>query len=100
MENFLENLKEKIEKIDFNDILADNARLSLAEYYVHDDFDEELDFTKEVLENPFGPVIKNNEEGIYNFNEEKNLTNLDFGIRGMEEDISSIPINGKNTGSG
>ena len=95
-ENFLENLKEKIEKIDFNDILADNARLSLAEYYVHDDFDEELDFTKEVLENPFGPVVKNNEEGIYNFNEEKNLSNLDFGIRGMEEDISSIPINGKN----
>ena len=57
-ENFLENIKQKIEKIEFNDKLANNARLSLAEYYEHDDFIEESNFSGEELENPFGPVIK------------------------------------------
>ena len=92
---FLENLKEKIEQIDFNDKLADNARLSLAEYYEHNDFDEGFDFTQGEIDNPFGPAIKENEEKMISFNEDKNLVNSKIG-KVMEEDISSIPFNEKN----
>ena len=94
-ENFLEKLKEKIKSIDFEDKLADSARLSLAEYYEHNDFDEGFEFTQGEIENPFGPMIKDNEESKYNFNGEKNLINSGIG-KVLEEDISSIPLNEKN----
>ena len=93
--NFLENLKEKIEKIDFDDKLADNARLSLAEYYEHNDFDEGFDFTQGEIDNPFGPVVKENEEKEINFNEDKNMIKSKIG-KANEEEISSIPFNEKN----
>ena len=93
--NFLENLKEKIEKIDFDDKLADNARLSLAEYYEHNDFDEGFDFTQGEIDNPFGPVVKDNEEKEISFNENKNMIKSKIG-KANEEEISSIPFNEKN----
>ena len=55
--------------------MADNARLSLAEYYEHNDFDEGFDFTQGEIDNPFGPAIKENEEKMISFNEDKNLVN-------------------------
>ena len=93
--NFLEKLKEKIEKIDFDDKLADNARLSLAEYYEHNDFDEGFDFTQGEIDNPFGPVVKDNEEKEISFNEDKNMIKSKIG-KANEEEISSIPFNEKN----
>ena len=93
--NFLENLKEKIEKIDFDDKLADNARLSLAEYYEHNDFDEGFDFTQGEIDNPFGPAVKENEEKEISFNEDKNMIKSKIG-KANEEEISSIPFNEKN----
>ena len=101
-ENFLEKVRESIEKIDFNDKLADNARLSLAEYYEHNNFEEDFDISKTVTEkteNPFGNAvsIKNeiNEDDILSFNEPKNLDKLNIG-KMKEEEISSIPKNEKN----
>ena len=101
-ENFLEKVRENIEKIDFNDKLADNARLSLAEYYEHNNFDEEFDMSKTATENPFSNVvtIKNeiNDDTI-SFNEAKNLEKMNIGNIGKmkEEEISSIPQNEKNS---
>ena len=95
IDKFLESVKEKIEKIDFDDKLADSARLSLAEYYENNEFDEGLFLSKGEIENPFGPAMKENEEKIINFNEENNLINSKIG-KVLEEDISSIPLNEKN----
>jgi len=101
-ENFLEKVRENIEKIDFDDKLADNARLSLAEYYEHNNFDEEFDISNTVTEkteNPFGNAItiKNeiNDDEIMSFNEAKNLDKLSIG-KMKEEEISSIAQNEKN----
>ena len=101
-ENFFEKVRENIEKIDFDDKLADNARLSLAEYYEHNNFDEEFDISNTVTEkteNPFGNAItiKNeiNDDEIMSFNEGKNLDKLSIG-KMKEEEISSIAQNEKN----
>ena len=67
----------------------------MAEYYEHNDFDEGFDFTQGEIDNPFGPAIKENEEKMISFNEDKNLVNSKIG-KVMEEDISSIPFNEKN----
>ena len=95
-------MRENIEKIDFDDKLADNARLSLAEYYEHNNFDEEFDISNTVTEkteNPFGNAItiKNeiNDDEIMSFNEAKNLDKLSIG-KMKEEEISSIAQNEKN----
>jgi hypothetical protein len=96
-ENFYKYIKEKIEKIDFNDELAESARLSLAEYYENNDFDEGFEITQGEIENPFGTIIKDNEEEVYSFNVQKNLENsgIDNIIGKVKEDeISSIPIPG------
>ena len=71
LDEFLISLKEKIQNIDFNDKLADKARLSLAEFYDHNDFDDGSDLSPVETENPFGPAIKDNEENTINLNEEK-----------------------------
>ena len=92
---FLDKVKERIEKIDFNDDLAENARLSLAEYYEHNDFDEGFDLSQGETENPFSPVIKDNDVGMISFNEQKKLINSGIG-KVKEEEISSIPSNEKN----
>ena len=103
LDAFLDSVKEQIKKIDFNDKLSDKARLSLAEFYEHNDFDEELDLSQGETENPFGAAIKDieentinlNEEKISNFYENKNMINSGK-LKVIEDDISSIPINGKN----
>ena len=94
-ETFLDKVKEKIEKIEFNDDLADNARLSLAEYYEHNDYDEGFDLSQGETENPFGPVIKGDEIGMISFNEQKKVINSGIG-KVKEEEISNIPSNEKN----
>ena len=95
-EKFLENVRESIEKIDFNDNLAEDARLSLAEYYDHNNFDEEFDVSKTATENPFGNAVnidnEINEDDIISFNEPKILEKLDIG-KIKEEEISNIPKN-------
>ena len=94
-ETFWDNVRENLEKIDFNDNLDDNARLSLAEYYEHMDFDEGFNLSQGETENPFGEVIKENEDEILSFNEQKNLDKFNIGKMKGEE-ISSIPQNEKN----
>ena len=94
-EKYFESLREKLENIDLNDKLSDNARLSLAEYYEHNDFDDEFEFSKEDMENPFGNAVKDNEDGIYNF-EKNNLAKSAIGMV-EEELISNISKNEKNT---
>ena len=94
-EIFWDNVRENLEKIDFNDNLDDNARLSLAEYYEHMDFDEGFNLSQGETENPFGEVIKENEDEILSFNEQKNLDKFNIG-KMKEEEISSIPQNEKN----
>ena len=94
-ETFWGNVRENLEKIDFNDNLDDNARLSLAEYYEHMDFDEGFNLSQGETENPFGEVIKENEDEILSFNEQKNLDKFNIG-KMKEEEISSIPQNEKN----
>ena len=94
-ETFWDNVRENLEKIDFNDNLDDNARLSLAEYYEHMDFDEGFNLSQGETENPFGEVIKENEDEILSFNEQKNLDKFNIG-KMKEEEISSIPQNEKN----
>ena len=88
-------MRENLEKIDFNDNLDDNARLSLAEYYEHMDFDEGFNLSQGETENPFGEVVKENEDEILSFNEQKNLDKFNIG-KMKEEEISSIPQNEKN----
>ena len=103
LDEFLISLKEKIQNIDFNDKLADKARLSLAEFYDHNDFDDGSDLSPVETENPFGPAIKDNEENTINLNEEKmsnfyeskNMINS-RKLKGIEDDISSIPLNEKH----
>ena len=96
VEKFLENVRESIEKIDFNDNLAEDARLSLAEYYDHNNFDEEFDVSKTATENPFGNAVnidnEINEDDIISFNEPKILEKSDIG-KIKEEEISNIPKN-------
>ena len=94
-ETFWDNVRENLEKIDFNDNLDDNARLSLAEYYEHMDFDEGFNLSQGETENPFGEVVKENEDEILSFNEQKNLDKFNIG-KMKEEEISSIPQNEKN----
>ena len=94
-ETFWDNVRENLEKIDFNDNLDDSARLSLAEYYEHMDFDEGFNLSQGETENPFGEVIKENEDEILSFNEQKNLDKFNIG-KMKEEEISSIPQNEKN----
>ena len=94
-ETFWDNVRENLEKIDFNDNLDDNARSSLAEYYEHMDFDEGFNLSQGETENPFGEVIKENEDEILSFNEQKNLDKFNIG-KMKEEEISSIPQNEKN----
>ena len=93
-EKYFENLREKLEKIDLSDKLADNARVSLAEYYEHNDFDDDFEISKGDMENPFGAAIKENEDGIYNF-ETTNIAKSQIGM--VEEELmSNIPNNEKN----
>ena len=96
-ENYMDYLKEKISKIDFNDNLAENARISLAEYYEHNDFDDGFEFSGDE-ENPFGANVKDNEDisnNGFNFDEKKII---DIGID-LKDDISSIPKNNNNENS-
>ena len=77
--------------------MAESARLSLAEYYENNDFDEGFEITQGEIENPFGTIIKDNEEEVYSFNVQKNLENsgIDNIIGKVKEDeISSIPSPG------
>ena len=97
-ESYMDYLKEKISKIDFKDNLAENARISLAEYYEHNDIDEEFEFSGEEMENPFGANVKDDEDisnnGI-NFDEKKNIdTFID-----LKDEISSIPNKNNNENS-
>ena len=90
-------MKEQIQKIDFSDKLSDKSRSSLAEFYEHNNFDEEFDLSQGETENPFGAAIKDieentinlNEEKISNFYESKNMINLGK-LKVIEDDISSI----------
>ena len=101
VENYMDYLKEKISKIDFNDNLAENARMSLAEYYEHNDFDDEFDFSGGELENPFGPNVVRDDEDISNngFNKLDEKKFLGDEIGGLKDEISSIALNNKNMGN-
>ena len=94
LDNYMESLKEKISEIDFNDNLAANARISLAEYYEHNDFDEGFDISGGEMENPFGPnAIKENDIELTNVDDK----DLVFGKIGnlKDDELSSIAHNDK-----
>ena len=89
MENYMDSLKEKISKIDFDDNLAANARISLAEYYEHNDFEEDSDLSGGEMENPFGQkIIKENDIESNNLDDD----NLFYGKIGTlkDDELSSI----------
>ena len=90
METYMENLKNKITSIDFNDDLAESARKSLAEYYDHNnDFDDGLDLSGDNIENPFnGNIIKYNDIESSNL-EDKELM-LDKIGQFKDDELSSI----------
>ena len=97
IDNYMESLKEKISEINFNDNLAENARISLAEYYDHnDDFEEEgFDFLGEEIENPFeSQLIKDNEILYNNVDDKDKLVGKIGNIK--DEELSSIGKNDKN----
>ena len=97
-ESYMDYLKEKISKINFNDNLAENARISLAEYYEYNDIDDGFDFSGDEMENPFGANVKDKEDisnNGFNFDEKKIIdTEID-----LKDEISSIPnkINNENS---
>ena len=91
METYMENLKNKITNIDFNDNLAENARISLAEYYDHNnDFDDEgFDLSGDNVENPFNEnIIKYNDIESSNLEDKEIL--LDKIGELKDDEISSI----------
>lgn len=90
-ETFMDYMREKISKINFNDNLAENARVSLAEYYEHNDIDDGFDFSGDEMENPFGANIKDDDISNNGFNfDEKKI--IDTAID-LKDEISSIPNN-------
>ena len=92
METYMESIKEEISKINFNDDLADNARMSLAEYYEHNDLDDGFDFSGGEIINPFGNKIIEEDNKEYNIN--KDIINGKIGTL-KDEELSSI-IDNKN----
>ena len=93
LENYMEILKEKMSEIDFNDNLAANARISLAEYYDHNNnFDDAFDFSGGEIENPFASTSTSNiikEKDIESNNlDGKEIIGKIVGIK--EDEISSI----------
>ena len=92
METYMESIKEEISKINFNDDLADNARMSLAEYYDHNDLDDGFDCSGGEITNPFGNKIIEEDNKEYNIN--KDMINGKIGTL-KDEELSSI-IDNKN----
>ena len=92
METYMESIKEEISKINFNDDLADNARMSLAEYYDHNDLDDGFDCSGGEITNPFGNKIIEEDNKEYNLN--KDMINGKIGAL-KDEELSSI-IDNKN----
>ena len=97
-ESYMDYLKEKISKINFNDNLAENARISLAGYYEHNDIDDGFDFSGDEIKNPIWGNVKDDED-IYNngFNfDEKKIINTEIDLK---DEISSIPNKNNNENS-
>ena len=96
-ENFMDYMREKISKINFNDNLAENARISLAEYYEHNDIDDGFDFSGDEIENPFGANVKDDDISNNGFNfDEKKIIDTEIDLK---DEISSIPNKNNNENS-
>ena len=91
-ESYMETLKEKISKINFNDDLAESARISLAEYYEHNDFNEGFDYSGEEIENPFGNKIIEENDIESNHLDNKDIIGGKIGIL-KDDELSSIKVN-------
>ena len=95
IENYMESLKEKISNIDFNDNLAESARISLAEYYEHNEFDEGFDFSGGEMENPFGNKIIDDKDIESNHLDDKEKIVGKIGTL-KDDEISSITDKNNN----
>jgi len=95
MDTYMDTLKEKISEINFNDNLAENARISLAEYYEHNDLEDGFDFSGGEIENPFeGNIIKDNDLYSDKTDDKEIIAGKIGNIK--DEELSSIGKNDKN----
>ena len=97
-ESYMDYLKEKISKINFNDNLAENARKSLAGYYEYNDIDDGFDFSGDEIKNPIWGNVKDDEDinnNGFNFDEKK-IINTEIDLK---DEISSIPNKNNNENS-